>query len=896
MDTTTTMSNTLQDIKEEEDAEYMQDDGGCAAVSSGVVGSVGVSQLPHSPTSQASSYGTELMLDDAMQEAEAGDRGEGISDGGSGKRELGLGLGISNEQEGFEERRGMAGVTGDSVGGSHSSVLLLSQMLRKRPSQLQMTGEEALLPPLPDIDIGASHMFGAPVETEVVDLSDLKESLILDNTERSTMHVNSGSLIDVPHLSMPLPLHMNGFRNGFSSDDLVTEPLAADPDDSFDLSKALEMSNHEHSSSSSNQATSSSDVENITGVSTSNPMSPLVSAPMASLKRKISFTFNANSSSNLEGTPGLSSTSVVPQQQDSSLIKTSTKSSSNNSRSNSFSGGRTSRSSSNAAYNVLFPTLNATIESSAEQVHHQVIQETSKRSLRKYSAGSHNGSSVSILNNSSSSSSNNNILSVAGCHTGNNYNASTAVGDAIRKSHSWLSAKKRSSGNLAGSYNTDVAKGYGTSLSSPLVSKKTPLLRRASSVILRKAYPKRKGSVGLSSSVPSSPQADQLREQSSLSSPCGYEDFTTANPLKNRIKPSLSAILSPASSDHENDYLGSIPAYAPTLIHSGSVLTPATSPILSVTSPISSYPPSFGSKVKRGFSRIIGGGQSKPIASQTIESSITPVPSAYSTFQDTVSGSYRTSPVDSVFTTDELHSIGKSSIDRQGYLRSPDSAIASQSSSLRHVSTKRELLSSVTNNCINPRRNPSNKNQNSQNGSVLLTGSIGQNFNLPKSNSSSSVCAQNSATSATSESSIDLDSSGQFSKSEVEVNVDVNALTKNLPTITITENFGAKNTTPIQTQSNILLDKAYISAVNVPSLSKAKSNNNKTRKIPLKEYIHILMSQQMIEDQRFAVLENSFNTSGWCSNDDMLNLRQKRVIINRKWAERISYYQNKLEA
>ncbi|SCU80213.1 LADA_0B05732g1_1 [Lachancea dasiensis] len=137
---------------------------------------------------------------------------------------------------------------------------------------------------------------------------------------------------------------------------------------------------------------------------------------------------------------------------------------------------------------------------------------------------------------------------------------------------------------------------------------------------------------------------------------------------------------------------------------------------------------------------------------------------------------------------------------------------------------------------------------------------------------------------------------GQGSESD-ELTIDIDELTKALPAITITDKLGAKNVTPIQTQSNVLLD--LVSKENSGQrnmTSQNKSGEEKPIKISLKEYIDVLIKQQHIEDERFAVLEKNFATNGWCSQDDLHNIQQKRMIINKKWAERISHYQSRLEA
>ena len=133
---------------------------------------------------------------------------------------------------------------------------------------------------------------------------------------------------------------------------------------------------------------------------------------------------------------------------------------------------------------------------------------------------------------------------------------------------------------------------------------------------------------------------------------------------------------------------------------------------------------------------------------------------------------------------------------------------------------------------------------------------------------------------------------------EEDITVDIDEITNTLPAITITEKFGAKNTTPIQTQSNIFLDRAYRERPKALDTNAGDGGLNIERptKMSLKEYVDVLVKQQRVEDERFAILERNFSESGWCSQGDLISLKQKRIVINKKWAERISFYQGKLDA
>ncbi|AAS50376.1 AAR011Cp [Eremothecium gossypii ATCC 10895] len=718
-------------------------------------------------------------------------------------------------------------------------------------------GEEALLPPLPDIH-GVGQAFAEP--------GGVAAGEGYAGGSGSLLQLDGGALGEAAPLGTPIPF-AGSFTTASSPSVIATESLAVYPDSSFDLSKALEIPTHEHGGNGGLL------VAELEGGSApgSTPMSPLVSAPMASLKRKISFTFNPGAALGSDSMQALPASVAAQQPLDSPLQKTNTKSSTSISRSNSVTGGRTSRSSSNAAHNMLLPTLNTTIESS-EESGHQVILEI-KRPARKFSVGSHSSSSVSILNNtsnnSSSSSTNVNNHSI-GINNSRN-STSTTVEENIYKAHPWIGGRKRSSSNLNTSQRDSSGNLVTSASAVTLISKKTPLLRRASSMILRKATSKRDVHQPEAASVPSSPQVGQFIDFASGDSKSPSHG-RSLKPTRSRMILSLRGALSPTSSEFDTDQS----SLAPTMVNATNIMTPMTSPLTSITSPLtSSEQPSFGSKVKRGFSRIISGGNTRRHIQPTSVNEATLSPRA--SFQKSTNIIYRGAQMESLQSNCSTDSCPKNSLDGSEYKLPYENGGISQSCVRRSLSAKRALY---VGNC----RGQSSmiKRQNSQ-VSTIPGGSSEKETSSELLPSSSTIRRQNSLRSTNTQ----LTETG-----EVEVTVDVDEIVKSLPTITITENFGAKNTTPIQIQSNILLDRAYVLESDRPS---GIGKNYKPSRITLKEYIAILMNQQMIEDERFEVLEKTFATSGWCSQKDVLNLRSKRVVINRKWAERISYYQSKLE-
>lgn len=139
-------------------------------------------------------------------------------------------------------------------------------------------------------------------------------------------------------------------------------------------------------------------------------------------------------------------------------------------------------------------------------------------------------------------------------------------------------------------------------------------------------------------------------------------------------------------------------------------------------------------------------------------------------------------------------------------------------------------------------------------------------------------------------------------KREYDVTVDLDKLTKSIPIITVTGNINSRSCIPIQQQSNIFLDEVYMGRskktyehFSSGNETDSDSESDKPKMMTLKEYVGILMKQQQIEDERLAILEKSFVDSGWCSKEDLNAIKQKRVIISKKWAERISFYQGKLD-
>ncbi|AMD21922.1 HFR067Cp [Eremothecium sinecaudum] len=837
------MSNVLQDIKEEEVAEYVQ----------GM--SEGVEQKKRSPaaiggTSQplTSTFGGSLVHGTGLQEQEERLPVEEMSDG---QHELDLDLKLEKV------------VSQDSVK-RHADVLLSQPLSEEESSVIHRSGEEVLLPPLPDINANVGSVFVPEAEEPEENIEELHQGLGLGSTTGGLLRINTDTLIDGTHLVEPMPLHSRAFADSEPPSMIAAESLAADPDTSFDLSKALEIPNHDHNNGNVSTVLPNGELENSSNLGSSHPISPLVSVPMTTLKRKISFTFNSNSNSGGENatlSPPL--THSQPQPQDTQLPQRSSKSISSNSRSDSFSGGRTSRSSSNAAHTVLLPSYNATLDKSAEPHHFSISQELPRSPARKISNGSHN-SALSVLNgningngninhnnNSSGNSSGSHSSSSSGNVLGNNSHNSmgtftsagvtTSAEESFFKPHCWLFTNKRSKIGISGNYHGDLSNDFSTVMSSSLSNKKTPLLARASSVILRKTSFVKENNTN-PSSASSPPPLGRLNDFRSLSEYTASDKLPRKSPLA-RSKLSRKSSLSPH------------PAITPFESTDLTSVSTRTSSAGSLLSPVSSFTaPSFGSKVRRGFSRIISGGYSKRVPSRRTASEV----------KQTTQYPFLEACADNNDQNSFENGNSNGSPNSQGHEHrlSIDSTSISQTSLYR---TKSDRFVGGNGN--------SNK---------------GQPFIPKRQNTQATLGSVLSPTQYRQRSYSSIKNSMQSTSSDdIQITVDVEEIMNRLPTITITEDFGAKNTTPVQTQSNIWCDRAY----------EARGESaNTTEKMSLQEYVAILINQQMIEDERFSLLEKSFAKGGWCSRDDLLNLRRKRVLINKKWAERISYYQGKMEA
>ncbi|KAK5778632.1 hypothetical protein RI543_004303 [Arxiozyma heterogenica] len=103
------------------------------------------------------------------------------------------------------------------------------------------------------------------------------------------------------------------------------------------------------------------------------------------------------------------------------------------------------------------------------------------------------------------------------------------------------------------------------------------------------------------------------------------------------------------------------------------------------------------------------------------------------------------------------------------------------------------------------------------------------------------------------------------------VSVDLQTFDSNQPII-ITLDDNLPDITTISKESNVSKD--------------ILSKNGKDQ-ISLKDYYSLLKDMSQREESHLKFVEEKFNQSGWFSNNELNQLKKKRVIINRLWKERL---------
>lgn len=582
----------------------------------------------------------------------------------------------------------------------------------------------------------------------------------------------------------------------------LQDPETHKSDEHFDLSKALEIP-----VSYANNAESTT-IDN-GGSDSSLPLTPKITSPKLSLKKKFSNATPVAFPTPREGSPG-----EIYEPRAHSIR---------------------SKSNSNAtAFQHILPALNLAIEATASDHHHhhhyhhyQVRRSQDRRSIRKFSFGD------------SSSDNSSNSLTDAELLYRMPPPSLNRTSNSRSRSNSGVTTSFDALTNPTTAMNTPTA----SLLEGEPGSKKVPLLRRASSAILRKASIRGKNDILRSSSASTTPVLQNK------------PFFETQRTPPNANRYASSIIYGDNNSDDDLQYVTQIED----------------------TSRPCSRNPSIRSRVRRGFSRIMSssGSVCRVASSASLRDSSatddvrTPVTSEKPRYEneDLDDSSRRSSPLESR----KLENISS------GTPISASTFLSPVNSKAVHLADQRAGM--ATSNV------DYHKESTGENGYLVGNSNGGkQETGLSQTTSEGAKVAKNSD-----------DDIGD------DVTVDLDKLTQSIPVITVTDNVSSKHIMDIQVQSNITLDEVY-RGKNYKNYRKyiggtrdRDDDSKKPEMMTLREYVEVLVKQQQIEDERLAVLEKNFKDSGWCSKEDLMNLKQKRIIISKKWAERISFYQNKLD-
>ncbi|SCV06002.1 LANO_0H19944g1_1 [Lachancea nothofagi CBS 11611] len=607
-------------------------------------------------------------------------------------------------------------------------------------------------------------------------------------------------------------------------------PHNSEPDSSFDLSKALEIPN-DSAATAVNTNANTPTTSNVTSLATA-ALAPHITSPKLSLKKKFSSTLLPTASAS---TPTVSNPTVDI----SSRIGSAPDFSIQHIQRHSSVRSRTTtpdipRLSSNIDLRQGLGIEHSNLDSSTSAVN------TNRVLLRKFSVGSSSSSSRSFHENDE------NVAFKPPPNFTLDTNSSSSLHDL---------KSPRSSLNYAEAAN--------------IQNKKIPLLKRASSAILRKASMTKKAPSSPSTTNPSNYY--DLRHTASFST-IPYDtkdsDLRGTSTDQDKVRSMSARNTKKLSLRTKSNYVSPRCISNPEgLHHVSSLPTPPIGSSFCATPETQS----FGSKFKNGLTRIIGvNGSDRSFKSANgNQNSILTTQGKPSDGDHAADSILADIPSPAQLNNlNGLNSLDDQKDDQKDEFFPPRSALSTRESS----------------NSAIPQQNTSDNDQ------------LNKRGQLTKRSTAPSMGSVNTAKVDSVFSGDSDESLGEGSESD-ELTVDIDELTKALPTITITEKLGARNVTPIQTQSNLLLDLIYKESSGYRFFSsQRKGGDEKPGKISLKEYIDVLIKQQRIEDERLAVLEHKFANNGWCSQDDLYNIQQKRIIINKKWAERISYYQGRLDA
>lgn len=591
-----------------------------------------------------------------------------------------------------------------------------------------------------------------------------------------------------------------------------TQAPASQSTGQFDLSKALEIpvsfgGNANGETSTINHTGSHSD--------SSLSLTPLITSPKLSLKKKFA--------------------SVTPE---GSPSETDGRSHSIRNRSNS----------NVTAFQHILPKLNMAIDASSFDHHHhhhhhhyQARVSVDKRSTRKFSSG--DSSSLCTSNNSVSETE---LL----------YKIPPPMLNGQSRSRSCSNPLN----NVEG-LNTPSSS-IQENDSSP---KKVPLLRRASSAILRKTS--LRGSKEFSRS--SSTSATPVLQSRSV--------FESELPMRTACRGSRS-LLDGASSIINN-------------VESEDELLYVTP--LNGKQDVSCRSPSIRSRVRRGFSRIMSsGGSIRRSSSADNTRSLAEQQQDYAEQKSSLALQLSTTVSNGRFDRGANGSSQTSS---------PTEAFKRENTALVTPISTSTVMTPMTSRAFNLNETTDQKFLGMANGNIANLSNGIRDYNT---GGNSKVTTNNGWVDNTVNQKVNRGDENPDVEGIIEndVTVDLDKLTKAIPIITVTDKLSSKDSTSVQFQSNIILDEVYRGKNYkndkrlVGGTPDKHDESNKPEMMTLGEYTNVLMRQQQVEDERFAALEKNFRDSGWCSNAELTNLKQKRIIINKKWAERISFYQNKLDS
>lgn len=654
--------------------------------------------------------------------------------------------------------------------------------------------------------------------SHVIDEKQRYRGEIVETDKEVTAVVSGAASRDDLSLLPPLPntietvVDQDEAAGTLTRDQQDQEPETASQ---FDLSKALEIpvsaGNTNNDTSTINNTGSHSD--------SSLSLTPLITSPKLSLKKRFSVTTP-------EGSP-----------KDGADTRTHV--------------SARNRSNSNvAAFQHILPAFNMAIDGADHHHHHPLYHQpqmsVDKRSVRKFSFGD-----TSSL-----------------CTSDNSFSETELLYKIPPPLLSRQSRSRSGSNPLHGMPIEGLNTPGSSILESDTSPKKVPLLRRASSAILRKT------------SLRSIASKDIPRSSSASTTPVLPSRSVFDNELPVRTAAARSQF-DGSSTIHnsEEDLL---------------YVTP-----LNGTSEGSYRNPSIRSRVRRGFSRIISSsGSVRRVASSTNNAR-----DVFSGHESDTSGPNR---IISLSTTVSNSSHARFEMGRRSFGSSKHSSpTEARRSGSNPLATPVSASTAMTPTSSSHTQHQTEQSDQRSHG-VGGGGVVDQFDQLGGQNGyeNARLGLLDGLTESTDRKRVNQNETSQDGVDTIEndITVDLDKLTQSIPVITVTDKLSAKDCTAIQLQSNIILDEVYSrkSYKNdkryIGGTRDKRDDSNKPEMMTLSEYTNVLMRQQQVEDERLAALEKYFKDSGWCSNDDLMNLKQKRVIISKKWAERISFYQNKLDS